>query len=140
MSPWVKLSDAFDDDHRIAAVGPAGAGLLVMLLAYSNRTLADGWISENTLRSKAAPIPDADAVIALMKRTALLRPAKRDGLDGYQIASDFVDEQPKAADVKKQRAAWREATAKVRQQADEAKRQRRAESDGLREVPKRIRA
>jgi hypothetical protein len=114
MSPWVKLSDTFDDDHRIAAIGASGAGLLVMLLAYSNRTLSDGWISENTLRSKSAIVPDADTVVDLMKRTGLLRPLERDGLAGFQIADDFVSEQPTAKQVKAERAAWRKRTAKLR--------------------------
>jgi hypothetical protein len=99
MSPWVRLDDHLDDDPRIATVGPSGAGLLVLLLVYSNKTLSDGWVSNAIVRQKATGLTDADAVIALMIRVGLLRQTERDGIDGYAIAVDLVQLQPSRAEV-----------------------------------------
>jgi hypothetical protein len=119
---WVRITDAFDDDHRIATIGPSGAGLLVMLLCYSNRTLSDGWISENTMRQKAATLPDADQIITAMVRTGVLRRMSRDDCAGFQIHEDFVSAQLSSEEVKKNRAEWRKRTARMR---DQMKKRRR---------------
>ena len=104
MCPWVRIDDHLDDDPRIATVGPAGAGLLVLLLVYSNKTLADGFVSDAIVRQKALGLSDADAVIAELARVGLLHSAERGGIAGYQIAADLVAFQPTSESVRERRA------------------------------------
>jgi hypothetical protein len=103
MSPWVRLDDHFDDDPRIATAGPSAAGLLAMLLAYSNRNLCDGFVSANTVRQKAAALVDANEVIALMVKVGLLHHVERDGIPGFAIHPDFVQLQPTREQVEAER-------------------------------------
>lgn len=42
--PWVRLDDHFDENPKIASVGPLGLALWVTGLAYCNRNLTDGFI------------------------------------------------------------------------------------------------
>lgn len=42
--PWIRLDDHFDENPKIASVGPLGLALWVTGLAYCNRNLTDGFI------------------------------------------------------------------------------------------------
>lgn len=44
---WVRLDDHFDENPKIAAVGPLGLALWTVGLAYCNRNLTDGFIPFN---------------------------------------------------------------------------------------------
>lgn len=48
---WVRLDDHFDENPKIAAVGPLGIALWVTGLAYCNRNLTDGFIPWTTAQS-----------------------------------------------------------------------------------------
>lgn len=48
---WVRLDDHFDQNPKIAAVGPLGIALWVTGLAYCNRNLTDGFIPWNIAKS-----------------------------------------------------------------------------------------
>jgi hypothetical protein len=103
MSPWVRLDDSFDDDPRVTTAGPAAAGLLTMLLAYSNRNLSDGFVSETTVRQKAGR--QAESLKTVMVKVGLLKPEERDGIPGYRIHQDFVRLQPTREQVEAERQA-----------------------------------
>ena len=132
MCPWVRLDDHLDDDSRIATVGPAGAGLLVLLLVYSNKTLADGFVSEAIVQQKALGLPNAADVIASLVNVRLLARSERDGIDGYEIAEDLVKHQPTresvlaAREVTRQRKERWRAEQAARLHTAQPKRRRRA--------------
>ena len=48
--PWVRLSDDFYDHPKFIHAGPLGLGVWISGLAYCNRNLTDGVISESTAR------------------------------------------------------------------------------------------
>jgi hypothetical protein len=48
--PWVRLSDDFYDHPKFIQAGPLGLGVWISGLAYCNRNLTDGVISESTAR------------------------------------------------------------------------------------------
>ena len=51
---WVRLDDHFDENPKIASVGPLGIALWVTGLAYCNRNLTDGFIPWTTARALLA--------------------------------------------------------------------------------------
>jgi len=52
--PWVRLDDHFDENPKIASVGPLGLALWVTGLAYCNRNLTDGFIPWGVARRLVA--------------------------------------------------------------------------------------
>jgi hypothetical protein len=141
MSPWVRLDDRFDDDPRVATVGPAGAGLLAMLLAYSNRNLSDGFVSESTAQQRASMLGrrGADALIAEMIDVGLLQRHDRGGLRGFQIHEDFVGLQPTREQVEGERNAakarkerWRERHSNAAGTVPERRSEQRLNGSGSR--------
>jgi hypothetical protein len=127
---WVKLDDHFDDDPRIAAVGPAGAGLLAMLLAYSNRNLTDGFLVANVVRQKAAALPDADQVIALMVQVEILLPTERNGIPGFCIHADYIGLQHPRDKVLSDRQARKERKERWKERHPQRGGERGPERDG----------
>lgn len=49
--PWVRLDDHFDENLKMAEVGPLGLALWVSALAYCNRNLTDGFIPLSVART-----------------------------------------------------------------------------------------
>ena len=118
---WVRVDDLFGDDPRVATVGAAGAGLVILLMVYSNKVLADGFVSDAIVRQKSIGLVDAEDVLALTVRVGLLRKTERDGLSGYQIAEDLMARQPTRADVlakrdeaKARKDRWRDQHPRIR--------------------------
>jgi hypothetical protein len=129
MSPWVRLDDHLDDDPRIATVGPAGAGLVILLLVYSNKTLADGFVSDAIARQKAMGLSNADAVFAQLVQVGLLYEAERDGIGGFQIAADIVANQPTRQQVLDAKEAAKERKRRWVEQQQPKRRRRRPAPD-----------
>ena len=95
---WVRLDDGFDEDPRIVEAGLAAAGLLALLLCFSNRGLTDGYVPSVIIRQKIRT-ESKRALLRRMIRLGLLAPCERDGIRGYQIHADFTGLQPSRADV-----------------------------------------
>jgi hypothetical protein len=115
MSPWVRVDDHLDDDPRVVTVGPAGAGLLILLLVYSNKMLTDGFAAEAVVRQKSIGLPNADEVLDGMIGVGLLRKSERDGITGFQIADDLVRLQPSRASVLADREAAKQRKERFKQ-------------------------
>lgn len=112
MSPWVKLSDGFTDDWRLAAVGTDAEAVFIRLLACSNRMLADGWLDDAVVRQQVrARLVDrtaADSAIDELVRVGLLRAAEvGGGRPGWRLADEFVDWQPTREKVERDRERWK---------------------------------
>lgn len=78
---WVKLDDHFDENPKIAQVGPLGLALWVTGLAYCNRNLTDGFIpTAIALRMLSLEYDDPDE-----RPTTILLGGVRDRGDDGQI-------------------------------------------------------
>src|SRR3954471_15527211 len=102
---WVRIDDTFGDDPRIMSAGVAAAGVLLLGLCFSNRTLGDGWVPAAVIR-RLFDGSRAEAEVETITRLlqlGLLQEAERNGIAGYQIHQDLVKLQPTRADVERQR-------------------------------------
>ena len=91
MSPWVRLDDTFDDDPRVLVVGLKAFGLLVALVCWNNRVLADGRIPAAVVRQKTAGEDDGTALVERLLGAGLLQ---QDGGGDFQLHGDLVRLQP----------------------------------------------
>lgn len=78
---WVKLDDHFDENPKIAQVGPLGIALWVTGLAYCNRNLTDGFIpTAIALRMLSLEYDDPEE-----RPTTILLGGSRDRRDDGQV-------------------------------------------------------
>jgi hypothetical protein len=81
VSPWVKLSDGFDMDHRIDAVSLEAAGLFTRALSYTAGRLSDGFVDDRWLRRRIGSKKKRERILAELVEERLFL---REG-DGYVI-------------------------------------------------------
>lgn len=106
---WVRLDDQFTDHPKIVQAGPLAGWLYICGLTYANRYLTDGRIPAAQVR-RLADVDGADELAARLVAAGLWEVV--DG--GYQI-HDYLEYQPSADTVRKEREAtahrvqeWRE--------------------------------
>ena len=123
---WVRLDDHFDQNPKVASVGPLGIALWTVGLAYCNRNLTDGFIPWVTARSllsweyldpptaeghrriqrigitsgMAGDDVGSDTVICLLLEAGLWEEVA----GGYRI-HDYSEFQPTRAEVEAEKAA-----------------------------------
>jgi hypothetical protein len=148
---WVKLDDHFDQNTKIASVGPLGIALWTVGLAYCNRNLTDGFIPWTTARSllsweyleppdqtgarrvqtvgltcgMSGGDVDSAKVIALLIYAGLWEVDEDRG--GYVI-HDYDDYQPTKAAVEAERANKQAAGKAGGQASAQARAERRAQA------------
>lgn len=107
---WVRVDDAFYDHGRFARAGLADIGLWLMLLAWSNRNLTDGFIPHRvvagfiagcnavTNSGETPDVPPSDDVSHLtdtLTDLGILEP-----VDGGYVIHDYLQYQPSAEKVR----------------------------------------
>ncbi|HEX9565593.1 MAG TPA: DnaD domain protein [Gemmatimonadaceae bacterium] len=151
--PWVRLDDHFDQNPKIAQVGPLGLALWVTGLAYCNRNLTDGFIPWSVARTMVSwdwlditepknaergyqiasasrtcgmrgDDIDSDYVIALLVVAGLW-----DEVDGGFQIHDYGDFQPTKAQVEAERAAKQAAGQAGGQASAQARAKQRLEQN-----------
>ena len=98
---WVRIEDSFPDHPKALEAGPLACWLYVCGLAYACRYLTDGFIPDrqvNRLSDVAKPGSQAQALV----RAGLWEVVE----GGYRI-HDYLDYQPSAEKVEKEREATR---------------------------------
>jgi len=103
--PWVRLDDTFDDDPRVVTAGFECLGLLVTLLCWNNRTLADGFVPQAVAKQKAGGDTNGRTLIERLITNGLLIRAEQNGTPGFRIAQDPIELQPSRAKVEADRRA-----------------------------------
>lgn len=87
---WVRLDDHFDENKKLAAVGPLGIALWTVGLAYCNRNLTDGVIPWSVARRLLAwDFLGAAEEDGMRRRYSI---AMTSGMVGDNVDSDFVIE------------------------------------------------
>jgi hypothetical protein len=79
------IPDELPDDARLADVGVAGVGLLLLAMCVSVRSKGDGFIGRAVLRRLAHGAVDVDKLIARMEALQLLTATSQNGIDGFLI-------------------------------------------------------
>ena len=154
---WVRLDDHFDENPKIAAVGPLGIALWVTSLAYCNRNLTDGFIPTSiairmlslefehpgdggtcTVLVGGEPSDDDPQTGSIPDRYYIPNILVYAGLwerveNGYQI-HDYAQFQPSKADVEADRASARARMADVRAKRGGSSADVQANTEGSAEV------
>jgi hypothetical protein len=144
---WVRIDDNAADDARIVTAGLQAFGLLVGLLCWSNRLLADGFVPAAVVRQRAGADASGGDIVAALVNVGLLCPAHRDGLDGYVIHADLMRHQPsrEAVEAEREDARRRKDAWKERHRSNRTRPERDANANGTRQerrstsVPERTR-
>jgi hypothetical protein len=109
---WVRLDDAFPEHPKVIEVGGDAAWLHVCALAYCNRNLTDGKITEGALprlSDRRHPAKLARLLVAV---------GLWDETDGGWVIHDYLDFQPSKAKVDAERRAARERMANNRNRSN----------------------
>lgn len=106
---WVRIDDSFPDHPKALQAGPLACWLYVCGIAYANRHLTDGFIPARQV-SRLIDAKKADALAAALVEAELWEAV--DG--GYQV-HDYLDYQPSAEKVKKERSDNAERQARYRE-------------------------
>lgn len=166
--PWVRLDDHFDENPKIAQIGPFGIALWVTALAYCNRNLTDGFIPWSVARKLVAwewlepdDRPELLTADELAEPKRLLTAAFNCGMHGEDVESpyvikllvcaglwdevdggyqihDYADFQPTKAQVESERAAKVAAGQAGGIAAAQAKRQRALQQNPSRHPSKTL--
>jgi hypothetical protein len=117
MMAWVRLDDGFPDHPKAVQAGPLACWLYVCSLAYANRYLTDGFIPDRQI-ARLIDAKKPAALAAILVSVGLWEEIE----GGYRI-HDYLDYQPSAEKVKKERGHNAERQARWRD--------RNAESNGV---------
>lgn len=100
---WVRLDDLMPENPKVLRAGPGAGWLHVCALAYCNRNLTDGHVPATALR-RLADLEDPAREAERLVEAGLWDEVE----DGYEI-HDYLDFQPSAAEVRKQRETKKKA-------------------------------
>lgn len=123
---WVRIDEGFPEHPKVLDAGPLAAWLHVCAIAYCNRQLTDGYISQSALPR----LSDGKRTKALAAR--LVGVGLWETVDSGWLIHDYLHFQPSKASVETERAKARERMANARRSSPEVRPNNPRSSDDVR--------